>query len=88
MSTKWKMVASGVAAIAALSSGTALYAQADKPQAGGGMMMHGSGDMKNMMDMMGQMNQMMESCNKMMQDMSSTKGTDRPAAKSAPHKSE
>ena len=86
MNTKWKMVATGVAAIAALSTGTALYAQADKPQAGGGMMMHGSGD-KNMMDMMGQMNQMMESCNKMMQDMSSSKGSDKPAAKSAPQKS-
>lgn len=85
---KWKIVAAGVAAIAALSTGTALYAQADKPQAAGGMMMHESSDMKNMMDMMGQMNQMMESCNKMMQDTSSSTGADQPAGKSAPHKSQ
>lgn len=87
MSTKWKMLAIGVATIAALSTGSALYAQADKPQAGAGMM-HGSGDMKSMMDMMGQMNQMMESCNKMMQHMNSSKGTDRPTGKSAPHTSQ
>lgn len=88
MSTKWKMLATGVATIAALSTGTALYAQAGKAQAGAGMMMHESGDMKSMMDMMGQMNQMMESCNKMMQNMNSSKGTDRPTGKSAPHTSQ
>ena len=85
MTKKWKLTLTGMAAIAALSAGTTLYAQADKPQTHGGMM-HGSGDMKNMMDMMGQMNQMMESCNKMMQGMTAPGGMNKPEAKPAPDK--
>ena len=89
MSINWKAVAAGVATIAALSTGTALHAQADKPETSGGMMMrHGSSDMKDMTDMMGQMSRMMESCNKMMQDMSSSKGAEKPATKAAPQKSQ
>lgn len=90
MRKNWKLALTGAAAIAALSTGTALYAQADKPPSGQRSMMHGgtmtggTGDMKNMMEMMGQMNQMMEGCNKMMQDMSSSKGKDTPAPKAAP----
>ena len=89
MSKNWKIALTGAAAIAALSAGTALYAQADKPASGQRSMMHsgtmmgGSGDMKNMMEMMGQMNQMMEGCNKMMQDISSSKGKDQSAPKAS-----
>jgi hypothetical protein len=83
MSKKWKMVLTGAAAIAALSAGTTLYAQADKPQSHGGMM-QGSGDMKNMMDMMGQMSSMMENCNKMMEGMKPSGGTSKPEAKPVP----
>lgn len=90
MSKNWKIALTGAAAIVALSTGTALYAQADKPASGqrsmmhGGTMMGGTGDMKNMMEMMGQMNQMMEGCNKMMQDMPSSQGKDAPAPKGSP----
>lgn len=89
MTKNWKIALTSAAAIAALSTGTALYAQADKPASGqrmmhGGTMMGGTGDMKNMMEMMGQMNQMMEGCNKMMQDMPSSKGKDAPAPKGSP----
>lgn len=84
MSRNWKMMVTGAAAIAALSVGTTLYAQVDKPQTHGGMMMQGSGGMKNMMDMMGQMNQMMENCNKMMQGTTAPGGTGKPEAKPAP----
>ena len=80
-----KTILTFAAVIAALSAGTTLYAQADKPQTQGGMM-HGSGDMKSMMHMMGQMNQMMESCNKMMQGMTQPGGTNKPEAKPAPDK--
>lgn len=82
MSKKWKAILTGAATIAALSAGTTLYAQAEKQQTHESMM-HGSGDMKNMM---GQMNQMMESCNKMMQGMSAPGGTNKPEAKPAPDK--
>ena len=85
MSKKWMTILTGAAAIAALSAGTTLYAQADKPPTHGGMM-HGSGDMKDMMHMMGQMNQMMESCNKMMQGMTAPGGTNKPEATPAPDK--
>lgn len=84
MSIKLKMVATGIASIAVLSGGTALYAQADKPEIRSGMMMHESGDRMNMM---AQMNQMMENCNKMMQRLSSSMGADAPVANPALQKS-
>lgn len=89
MSVHWKTVMTTASVAAALAGGSALHAQTtapSKPQSGG-MMQGQHGDMTGMMNMMAQ-NQMMESCNKMMQHMNSSKGTDRPTGKSAPHTSQ
>lgn len=86
MGKTWKLVFTGAATIAALSTGGALYAQPEKLQSGAGTM-QGSGQMKGMMNMMGQMNQMMEGCNKMMQDMNAHQSTDKPADKPSSEKS-
>ena len=82
MRNNFKTVLTTTAVLAALASGSVLYAYADSPNSpsSDGMMQGGQGGMPNMMgmmNMMGQMSRMMETRNNMMKELPQHPGPEK-----------